>query len=160
MTTIPNLWPSDVGPSVTSPVAILRAQAGFLPEQTGGILTAEVETTVTEDQVSHRFILVAPALDMDRHVLLEARHSKTLPYPVEVHSPYGKSRVETVLGPPRANSDAEFVRFVGDILGSGAVKAMMTSLVARSNDLVLADGGEAGQVPVEKQPATPAGPGT
>jgi hypothetical protein len=146
---IPNLWPNDIKATVASPLAILRAQGGYLEEQTKGILSAEVVTREEGEELLHAFNLVAPALDMYRHHILDAKHHKNLQYPVQVLSEYPKRRrdgiqlpplppspaLDRLIVPPTADSDDEFIALVGKILHSADVKALMASLVARSNEV-------------------------
>lgn len=81
-----NLWPEDFGMiSSVPPVTILRQQAAMLGRRTQNILTADVRTGENfEDELVHRFYLVAPALGDYRYQLFLVRHPAVSIYPATV----------------------------------------------------------------------------
>jgi hypothetical protein len=150
MTEILNLWPKNFKVDVQSPVAILRSQASLLSQVTRGVLHANVETETTDKGVQHRLVIVAPAYNQYRHVLLVARHDARLPYPTTVVNDALAERVrrepnvlslglptyETVY--PQAHSDDELITYIKTALGSDSTKAVVLSLIAKSNETTAA----------------------
>jgi hypothetical protein len=134
-TEIPDLWPDEVtNVNATSPVAILRIQAGLLRGRTHSILEAVIETDTLEQFVDHKFIVIAPALNRYRHVLFSASHDPNQVYPVTVqaqclegHGQYGQW--------PTAESQDDFLKLISAIFKSGDTKAVIQSLIAQSNDI-------------------------
>jgi hypothetical protein len=154
-TSIPDLWPEDLSVNILTPAAILKGQAAKLAEKTKGLLEAEVTTseepraaagpldlTRTDAQstgntlIVHDFDLIAPALQNYRHRVMVAKHSAALCYPASVMSE------ALIHGPIVANSEQEFIQLVGTILQSVAVRAVIQSLIARSNEAQVTKRGE------------------
>lgn len=147
-TTIPDLWSDDIRVDVLTPLVILQSQEGFLEQKTQGILRADVATTTSGPLVQHQLDIVAPALKQYRKTLVTAKHHKDMVYPVTVRAesflpeetgvpaPIG---VPFPLEPPpdqrEANTQDEFVDLVRQVFQSGRVKAMIQSLIARSNEV-------------------------
>lgn len=156
-TTIPTLWPEDIKVDVLPPLTILKYQAAKLREITKGILQAEVTTvTGSDDFVSHRLDLIAPALEGRRFRVLIATH-RTDFYPVVLEADCFRPRIApgTVAGrmpeatevgggprpwPPKndwrpvANDQDEFLKRVGEALRAGEVRAAINSMIALSNE--------------------------
>lgn len=144
--TIPDLWPDVVTVSeVLTPCAVLKYQAGQLRKRSKGLLEAEV-ITEDRDKTTHHFLeLVAPALDRYRFRLLDAWHGYDFVYPVTVHSTVKDEKPATLpevlvraiaadSGPPVAATQEEFLKLIGEILGSNKAKSLIQSLIAKSND--------------------------
>ena len=126
--TIRDLWPADaLASDVLSPVAILRIQAARLGERTKGLLEAEVTTTSDGAQVSHEFRLIAPALNRYCYDLFSISHRQQLVYPATIES-------EAFDEPAIAHSQDEFISDIRTILSSSTTRAVIHSLIARSND--------------------------
>jgi hypothetical protein len=70
-----SFWPDDLGAEEPDlPVVILRRQAGYLSEQTEGLLNARVESQGWGLGFSHSFNIVVPALDNYTYELFVVRH--------------------------------------------------------------------------------------
>lgn len=136
---VPVLWSDDIKVDVVSPVAILRAQVGPLRERTKGILEAEISAESSERGVERlHFDLVAPLLENYHHRILTAVHSRNLVYPVSVEAecfrPDPGSLDEQFDWRPSAATEQEFIDVIGRVLRSSEVRAVIHSLIARSND--------------------------
>lgn len=152
---IKNLWPTDFRVNVQTPFAILSVQANLLGKMTHGVLTGSVETEKGDGGVQHRLIVMAPAFNSYRINLLTATHGKDLPFPVriiadalatKVERRGNESFIEKAIGVksyetvyPTAADDDEMQRLVGIALRSDQVKAIILSLIARSNEANLQD---------------------
>ena len=139
--TIPDLWSDDIEVNLVSPVAILRAQTGFLERKTQGILRAEVRSTDSGNRAVHSLDLIAPALNDYRKSLLSASHAKDMIYPVTVRSEGLSPADQGLLPIPVSGSDqktvssqAELIEVVRRVLRSGYVRSLIHSLIARSNE--------------------------
>lgn len=179
--TIPDLWSDDIKVDVVPPLAILRAQAGFLEQKTRGILQARVvSTTEFGRQEQHALDLIAPALNQYRKTLLVAKHPLDVLYPVivraESFSPPerwfpaqvgGAAGVFQAMNPNslkederRANTQDEFIGLVRDVLRSGYALSIIQSLIARSNEAGTAEADRNGSPPSPEsgdRPTPPAG---
>jgi hypothetical protein len=154
--TIPNLWPDDIKVDVLPPLVILRAQASKIHQLTKGVLLGEVTSIEGSDGfVTHRLDLIAPALDNRRVRILSATHREGF-YPVvieaECYRPKARSVAEMMhLGTlfdmkvgttwpdatnwrPVAAGQSEFVKYIGEVLKSKEVRAVIDSLLALSNE--------------------------
>jgi hypothetical protein len=135
-TAIPNLWPEEIRVDVQTPYAILRGQANLLHDLTKGILEGDVVTETTKDDVQHRLVIVAPMYNGYRHTLIIAAHKRDFPYPTEVRAvglgKYGMDLDEDDY--PSANDDGEMQALVQKALRSGSTIAIITSLIAKSNE--------------------------
>lgn len=158
-TTIPDLWSDDIRVDVLRPLVILRSQESLLARKTQGILEAKVSTVTNDVWELHQLDLIAPALNHYRTTLLTAKHARDMVYPVTVRAncflPKTKSAAEALvpgLGetvrvlrgePPgdqrEAATQEEFIDLVRQVLRSGEVRALIQSLVARSNEIRLSD---------------------
>ncbi|MDR3636769.1 MAG: hypothetical protein P4L84_23395 [Isosphaeraceae bacterium] len=151
---IPTLWSDDIKVDVVSPAAILRAQVAPLRALTKGILEAEI-TTESSDSGMERlhFELVAPLLDNYHHRILSATYARNMVYPVTLEAEcfrphkqsYGESLAALALAVhqrgvtesdwrPKAATEQEFIELIGQVLRSSEVRAIIHSLIARSND--------------------------
>jgi hypothetical protein len=79
--------PTDIGPNIRVPMAVLRPRAQELTEITSGILRGEIVSEREEDWSSHRLDVIVPALRNLRQGLLTVRHMNDVPYPAFVQSP-------------------------------------------------------------------------
>ncbi|MGE0431303.1 MAG: hypothetical protein AB7K09_15470 [Planctomycetota bacterium] len=143
-TSIPDLTPRlDVKVEVT-PVAILRQQATYLEQHTGGLIVVDVQTSqdpvaalpppevgrsaplsgTPVPRVSHQFVLIAPLLNNYRYTLLVARHSLIAWYPVVLQLSSG---AETT-----ADTQKQFEEQLRKALGSDHALAVLTSLIQQS----------------------------
>jgi hypothetical protein len=168
-----SLFPEDIRSDVVSPYTILLTQAEALAEQTKGILAAEVLLVdVSEEQQAATFDVVAPHLPYHFRAV-RAVYRKGLPYPVTLEADYFKPNgppASFIPEPPppigrrerrvkpanEAASDMEFRALLQRVFESPEFKALLLSLIARSNELLRekerqaaarASGGSANQVP-------------
>lgn len=156
---VTDFW-GDITTNVLSPIAILRHQAGQLRHRTKGLLEADVKTELDAGVATHKFVIVAPALDRYALSLFEAYHSEALVYPVRVkfkpwddqaatdytkaydEFKYGKSLIELHRTKPpdrksglrSASTQEEFFELLRLVLTSGYTKSVITSLLAKIND--------------------------
>lgn len=123
-----DLWPADIGESkLTSPVAILREQAAFLKQKTGGLVEAEVTTRVISNEMIHStFVLVVPGLDGYRYELLEVRHQVSF-YPLDI-LPRSGHNLPNYMDVP---TEKRYVKDLQALFGSPEVKRLIHSLVAQ-----------------------------
>jgi hypothetical protein len=141
--TIPNLWPTEFNVDVRTPLTILKVQANWLSKVTKGILEGVVETERSERQEQHRLVVVAPVHNGYRHNLITVIHDLNLPYPAEVRaeglaelSPRPDLKGRTFLTDyPSADSDEQLIELVRQALQSGPTKALILSLIAKSNEM-------------------------
>jgi hypothetical protein len=146
-TSIPDLWPDDLKVDVVPPVAVLRAQEGLLSRKRQGMLQARVSTVETERMVQHQLDVIAPGLGFYRQTVLSATHDRVMLYPVVVAADalaprsseapqplFAGGVVEgQALNQREAASGEEFIRVVREVLQSDAVRALLSSLLARIN---------------------------
>jgi hypothetical protein len=138
--TIPDLWPEDVtAPTVLTPLAILRFQAGQLRQRTKGLLEADVQTqNLLEGRVQHSFDLIAPALNRYRYRLFTVEHDLEMVYPVTVSAEgVGFPVNQLFVGETPAASaftQDQFLELVARILKADHVRSAIQSLLARSNE--------------------------
>lgn len=132
---IPNLWPPEFKIDVQTPYAILQVQANLLGKVTRGILVGTVETEISEERVQHRLVVIAPAHNGYRHTLIAVWHDPDLPYPVYVEA---GGLVDGFGQYPTASSDDQLQSLVKKALQSDATKAVILSLIAKSNEGKLA----------------------
>lgn len=136
--TIPVLWPETIRTNVQTPFAILRTQAEALANMTNGVLEGSVEVGASGNkQVSISLSVLAPALNY-KHLILSARHSRTLPYPArilaECFNSGGSEYDAHHYGFREAVNPEMFEECVGLVLKSPEVETVLVSLIARSND--------------------------
>lgn len=148
-----SLFPEDIRSDVQSPFAILETQAMALSEQTGGILTGEVQimNPNQDGDTEVTFDFYAPHIGF-RFRVLRVVHKQNQPYPALVHAGYFRDNpFETIAqslsgsilstGPrvkPKneAASDVEFIDLLKKVFESPDVKGMAVSLIARSNEVL------------------------
>jgi hypothetical protein len=132
---IPNLWPGAFNVNVQTPYAILRIQANLLSQMTKAILVGEVETETGERMTQHRLVVVAPACNGYRHTLITVIHSTDLPYPAEVQAaPLVGVNERGAIVYPSASTDDEMRMLLAKALQSDETKALILSLIAKSNE--------------------------
>lgn len=138
--TIPNLWPqNEVNVETLTPLAILRAQVPPLTQMTKGLLEADVYTQAGDKgEVNHIFDVVAPVLNNYRHRILVCGHKVDMVYPVY----FNVDNVTFKGGSREAYTEAEFEAKLGQVLQSQSVIAVLSSLIARSNEARPAPAGE------------------
>ena len=76
-----DLWPDIQESTAELPVAILREQAAKLAPKTQGLVEARVDTRTVGEDIHHRFLLVAPALDHYTYHLFTVTHGVPRVYP-------------------------------------------------------------------------------
>lgn len=132
-TGIPDLWPKEIEQVMLTPMAIMRAQATILRERTKNLLEAEiVSRDVPTNRLKHTFVLIAPALERYSYSLFTVEHEKNLVYPAAVESPALDTRFPDEV--VEASSQDEFTQIMGAILKHDKTKAVISSLLARSNE--------------------------
>lgn len=179
-TTLPDLWSDDIRVDILSPVAILRAQEGPLVQKTQGLLRASVSSSSTDEWEQHELDLIAPALGGYRVGLLSAKHRKDMVYPVIVTSKALLPKEDAYSLFPRillpnfslavaevskeglsrdqreAATQQEFIELVRTVLRSGMVRAIIQSLIARSNDVQARSMRGSDALPENPEPPPPA----
>ena len=161
-TVIRDLWPEDIKfDDVISPEEILEHQAQRLEARTNGLLIAHVVKLVGEDRTVIGFEVESPRA-ASRIRLFEVQHRLDYEYPVSITPPddelpdFLRERVyapsvgelhalassvasrmmgkgEWVENKWVASSPAEFTELVQEVLAQPAVKAVVLSLLSRSN---------------------------
>jgi len=76
-----DFWPDIDATAAELPVAILREQAALLAPKTEGLVEARVDTRTMGQDIQHRFLLVAPALDHYTYHLFTRTHGVPSVYP-------------------------------------------------------------------------------
>jgi len=143
MDSIPNLWPKDINVKIVSPRAILRAQVAPLEKSTQGLLSVEVITRPLDasDEVIHELDIVARPLSNLRIGILNVVHNKKNVYPARFEGFYvddlGMVK-DPETEPLSASSETEFMKLLGEILGSRSIRALIESLLIQINDTGLA----------------------
>ena len=101
-------------------------------------------------------VIVAPTYNGYRHTLITAIQGSKLPFPVEVRAEalgreekrerdativdqmvggiMGNKRTYSVIVFPTANDDSEMITLIQKALRSGSTRAIITSLIAKSNE--------------------------
>lgn len=135
---INDLWSVDFSlPNLTTPRAVLAAQADYLDQHTKGILDADVETAVLDERMAHAFTLRATKLPKFRETILTATHGARL-FPVTVQS-------EALDQPDTCENmkafEASVRKVLGDDVTAGLIRALLTQ--SRELDLVRAEQREA-----------------
>jgi hypothetical protein len=136
-TTIPDQWP-DIDVNILTPQAILRYQASQLKKKTRGLLDAELSVTTAGNKSSLQLDLIAPALNGYRHRVLAAHFETEMVYPaIVVADCYLESTGSLAFPYPghrEASTEREFLEIVAEVLRSKEVRALIDSLIARSNE--------------------------
>ena len=134
---IDNLWP-DIQIKPLTPLAILRLQAKLLGERTKGILVAEVREEWDGADRGAVLVVQAPHFNGFEAELLQASYGEPLVYPAKVIAQETEfEAIDPEIDCPfteykQASDDVEFTQLVGEVLKSPRVRALLTSLVARS----------------------------
>jgi hypothetical protein len=136
-TTIPDQWP-EIDVNILTPQAILRYQASQLKKKTRGLLDAELAVTTAGNKSSLQLDLIAPALNGYRHRVLAAHFDTEMVYPARVvadcYSEPGSLADFDRGGHREASTEREFLEIVAEVLRSKEVRALIDSLIARSNE--------------------------
>jgi hypothetical protein len=124
-----DLWPSDIGETdLKPPMAILREQATFLSERTGGLVQVEVKSRVINNEMIHNtFELVIPNLDGYRYELMEVRHQVSF-YPLDVLPRSGHNLPNYM----EVDNEKRFLSVLGSLFSAPEVRALIHSLVAQA----------------------------
>jgi len=135
MASIPVLWP-EISVNAVTPAAVLRVQAASLERVTKGLLIGRVSSGEAGEQEYLNLDVYAPALELTQRIVT-ITCKKGSPYPATVQWEPQRLTVNSMLGPkhPQASSDAELEEILGQAFGSSRVKAILHSLIARSNEL-------------------------
>lgn len=146
---IEDFWPNSIDVRILTPLTILRSQAAFLGKRTGGLLTGHIATDRAPDKMSHRFYAVASAPNRILVPILEASHSVSQVYPVEVvsrafdpkpsDSPFVpmhdlSAKLDKLLNRHTAVTQDAFIALVKEVLNSEAIVASINSIIAMSNE--------------------------
>ena len=137
---IPDLWPDDVAaPSILTPLAILKFQAGQLRQRTKGLLEADIQTQEKVNgglHLQHSFDLIAPALNRYRYRLFTVEHDGEMVYPVTVYAEGVGFPADEIIFEQHASAATQdqFLGFIAQILKADQVRSVIQSLIARSNE--------------------------
>jgi hypothetical protein len=132
-------------PKDQSPREILEAEAAELTRRTGGLLIGDLRMSKDDDATMIRFGAVAPALGGGRQGILVAIHPNDEDYPAWIHAacfPRSMNFPPSALLTPAedkefvASGPEQFRRLVEKVLRSHEVKAVVQSLIARSNEVM------------------------
>jgi hypothetical protein len=144
---IPDLWGDDFQVEVLSPILILRMQAEAIQKKTRGILLGEVSTRIAEPDETqlgyaidiHNLDLIAPAINY-RESILEVWHKVDRYYPIFIKLPeeieWEKPSIKSSSS-KRASSEEEYIHYLGVALQSSPSRSVISTLLAKSNDLKL-----------------------
>ena len=129
-----NLWRVKFTEStpVPSPAALLKAQAEYLAERTGGVVTASVtsRTVRSSAQMVHTFRLVVPALDEYAYTLLQLIGGPA-PYPITIR--WGDAELS-------APDQDELVAGLRMVFSSPTTTEIITNLMQMAEDTETSDG--------------------
>lgn len=121
-----DLWPkAKFETDLVTPVSILRRQAALLGEKTQQLVAAEVITNARDNDLTHFFRLVAPALDNYKYELFRVTHKVDQLYPLE-----GYSERNTLGVTLRSQSD--FLKWLKEVLSSESTVKRIDSLMAQA----------------------------
>lgn len=111
-------------------------QARNLTDLTNGFLEGEVITDgETQGYIPHHFDIVAPSLNKYRHRILTIRHDSALLYPVYCQTGVAEeTSADYRLFSISANTEAEFIKVLSQVLQSDYVLSVINSLIARINE--------------------------
>jgi hypothetical protein len=136
---MPDLWPKDITRDrPKSPVAILREQASLLAPKTQNMVEATVDTLAPfpDAEFRYAFIIIAPALGDYRYELFSIEHGITM-YPVKFHLDDDTMREIEPGSNPRspivAESEEEYVKILGQTLGSKKTIQVVQTILAQSD---------------------------
>lgn len=132
---INDLWSMDFAlPNLITPRAILVAQADYLATHTSGMLDADLETAVLDDEMAHAFTIRATRLPRFRETILTATHGARL-FPVSVQS-------DALGGPENCKDQSAFEASIRRILAAGATADLIRALLTQSRELDLVQAGQ------------------
>ena len=125
-----DLWGVDFSlPNLTTPRAILAAQADYLELHSEGLLDADIETAVLDDRMAHAFTLRAAGLPKFRETLMTVTHGARL-FPASVQS-------ETLQEPVSCEDMIAYEATVRRILSARSTANLVRALLAQSRELEL-----------------------
>lgn len=124
-----NLWPDFAINKIKSPKAILKEQAGHLMAQTNNVLSAEVRTSHYNGNISHDFIVIAPAIDNYRYSLFSVKHAVTGYYPITINIDSDDPAWEYGI---EAENEKEFVKLLSIVFNNPAIIQIVSSLLSQS----------------------------
>jgi len=158
---IPDLWGQGIKVDLVSPLAILKTQAELLGIKTKGLLIRRTGSLVVGEKENareevHQFEIYSPVLNYTEH-LFEIRHKERRPYPVTITLPERIAWPAELLPPlqdvfpqPIASAfkppsttlatkcecrDGDvFIRALGVVLTSSAIRYVIDSLLVMSNE--------------------------
>jgi hypothetical protein len=136
---IEDLWPDITPAAIVTPASILKTQATALSRKTNGLLQAEVDSSAFGDNISHRLVLVVPALENYRYSLLRIRQKVTAVYPVyvdegpiEALDEKRLTKLKSDAAPPQLPDEASFHDWLRNALASAETKRILESLLAQA----------------------------
>jgi hypothetical protein len=120
-----DLWPSRfVAATGGSPIGILRDQAALLGTKTDNVVQATVKSSATrDDEVEHRFYLLAPALDNYRYLLFTVRYRVDKPFPLKLQEDVKWQTIK---------SEERLLAALADIFKSERTSQVIASLIEQS----------------------------
>ncbi len=158
---IPDLWGQGIKVDQVSPLAILKTQAELLSIKTKGLLIGRTGSLVVGEKENareevHQFEIYSPVLNFTEH-LFEIRHKERRPYPVtitlpervawpvELMPPSQDAFPQAIASPFKSPStvlatececrDGDvFIRALGVVLTSSAIRSAIDSILAMSNE--------------------------
>lgn len=143
---IPNLWSGNItNLKVLSPLAILRTQASNLETMTRGLLKVAIDeeefAVDGKKNTFYNFDIVAPALNGYRHRLFALYHHMALVYPITfvLSSEIASETMPFSRGDREAYSEEDFTEKLGSVLQSNYTTSVIQSLIARSNENIVAE---------------------
>ncbi|WP_040760586.1 hypothetical protein [Spirosoma panaciterrae] len=125
-----NLWPDFAIEPTKSPKAILKEQAGYLMAKTNNVLSADVDTSTYQNNLIHKFYVVAPAMNNYRFEVFYIVHKIINFYPLSIYwypeenDPY-KESIEI-------NSDEELINALRKIFNAPTTVKIISSLLSQS----------------------------
>jgi len=148
-----DLWPQDIDvESLIPPVVILREQASLLAERTRGLVRAEVESEEkpaadvegyladalrpeSRIEYTHTLVLVTPALQSYRYVLISVRHDFQ-PYPCKaLFHPDHPDPTWDMAGETGLQNEQEFVDWLKHMLARRETKRLIQALAHQAQQV-------------------------
>ena len=131
--TTKSLWGHiDVGTAPPSPVVILQGQASKLEEITKGLLTANIERSQSGSRFNATLEVIAPYLYNYRLEVLEINYPPEV-FPVTVRDLVSdKTRTSSGLSYQLCDTEEQFLRLLGEILGASKLLKILAALVSHS----------------------------
>lgn len=126
-----DFWPSDLtSEPVSTPVSILREQAGLLGSKTQNRVRAKVSTQADYlGRFEHVFYLVVPELEDYQYKLFSVSHGIEL-YPLEIHSEVLEG--ETGKWGVRVENEQEFLEKIKQVFSADTTKKIVRSLLGQA----------------------------